>query len=207
MKLLNGWKRIGIVLSVLWALWVSFPSCRESWLYYPKLVFLWGQFILNYAFNVLVPIILGWLLVYLIILVCRWVKTWIHSAGREGNIVKHFVAVIVTFMATVAVGQDSDGFVPDQIQHAPSIEQCRADQAVWFARLEDTDTPMHETYLTLPKWSLEMRDCEKVDPQNRSRYRNVRTEISAERVMRGENFLDRHSLWNQFLSEDAAGER
>jgi hypothetical protein len=52
-----------------------------------------------------------------------------------------------------------------------------------------------------------MYECERVDPANKFRYYNTQSELISEQKGRMENFLDRHKLWEQFVSEDAAGKR
>ena len=47
-----------------------------------------------------------------------------------------------------------------------------------------------------------MSECTKVNPENKSRYDNTVDEVYVERLMRAEDFLDRHGLWKQFLDED-----
>jgi len=94
-----------------------------------------------------------------------------------------------------------------EVKHAPTVEQCQADQRLWLAKLEGTSEAMPEDYRTLQGWFMEMRECKNVDPDNGRSYMNVCSEIDAELVMRLEKFLDRHGLYIQFIEEDKAGKR
>ena len=74
---------------------------------------------------------------------------------------------------------------------------------MWLAEVEDDASKVTpETYSTLRWWAHEMSECTKVDPENKSRYDNTVDEVYVERLMRAEDFLDRHGLWKQFLDED-----
>src|SRR6266852_4491831 len=91
-----------------------------------------------------------------------------------------------------------------EVAHAPTLEQCRADQRLWLDKLEQTTGPMPEDYRTLNAWSHEMNDCKSVDSENKRLYYNVAGEIQAERVIRLADFLDRHDLYAKFIEEDKA---
>jgi len=91
------------------------------------------------------------------------------------------------------------------VKHAPTIEQCRADQRLWVAKLEHTTAFMPETIDALTGWTDEMYDCMSVDPENRIRYYNVTGEIWAAKSRRLVNFLLRHDLYDKFIEEDSAG--
>jgi len=105
----------------------------------------------------------------------------------------------VVLVASLTVGQD--------VQHAPTVAQCQADQRVWVADIEQVDSPRLPKYSVLSKWSHEMTDCEKVDPDNKGKYYNTGAEIDAMQAIRLMDFLDRHGLWAKFKEEDAAGKR
>lgn len=94
-----------------------------------------------------------------------------------------------------------------EIKHAPTVEQCRADQRLWMGKLEESARDYLPSFGTLADWQGEMRNCESVDPENRPRYYNVLGEIGAEQDMRLEHFLDRHELYDKFIEEDKAGKR
>jgi hypothetical protein len=110
------------------------------------------------------------------------------------------ILAVVVLVASLSVGQD--------VQHAPTVAQCQADQRLWFSKLEalpaDTNLP---SYTTLSLWAIEMTDCQKVDPKNQWLYYNVYGEVSDEQASRMVRFLGRQNLWSKFLAEDAAGKR
>lgn len=95
-----------------------------------------------------------------------------------------------------------------QVEHAPTVEQCQADQRLWLSKLEavppDTNLP---GFKTLQQWSSEMSDCREVDPKNGWTYFNVQSESNVLQAARMLRFLRRHNLWDKFLEEDAAGNR
>ena len=101
--------------------------------------------------------------------------------------------------------------VTAQIEHAPTVEQCRADQRLWLSKLEDAPIDVARTNLpsfdTIGAWSREMNDCKTVDPENKYRYYNVFAEIQAEQLFRAIHFLQRHNLDGNFIREDAEGKR
>src|SRR5215831_1922665 len=94
-----------------------------------------------------------------------------------------------------------------EVQHAPTVEQCRADQRLWFSRLEDEGSVKDVGYKELRSWGIEMGDCERVDPDFYIRYSNTGAEIAYAILMRLEHFLYRHNLRYQFYAEDAQGKR
>jgi hypothetical protein len=98
-----------------------------------------------------------------------------------------------------------------QVEHAPTVAQCQADQRLWLTRVEggvvDRNRQTLPDYKGLEKWDREMSDCEKVDSDNQWRYYNTRAEIAGEEIVRLTNFLDRHQLLGKFREEDAAGKR
>jgi hypothetical protein len=97
-----------------------------------------------------------------------------------------------------------------EVKHAPTVEQCRADQRLWLAKLEQ-DPPRSGTanvsYNELNAWTIEMMDCESVDPASAKGYYNTLGEATSEQALRAEGFLHRHNLYGQFLAEDAQGKR
>jgi hypothetical protein len=92
-----------------------------------------------------------------------------------------------------------------QTRHAPTVDQCRADQKLWFAWLEDRDHLLPK-YPELSAWSNEMMNCMAVDRELSWQYQNVQAEVTAVQLTRVENFLQRHGLIEQFLAEDGATE-
>lgn len=96
-------------------------------------------------------------------------------------------------------------------EHAPSVEQCRADAAVWSAKDADVRTPtMKELWARVH----EMNQCLKIDPFESAhdlalRYLTVSRNVGDEYTDRIVNFLNRHDAkWkSQFDAEDADGKR
>ena len=110
-----------------------------------------------------------------------------------------FLLILACFLCSVSVYS--------QVEHAPTVAQCQADQRLWFSKIEEGDSPRLPTYDVLAQWDSEMTDCLKVDPSNTIRYYNTGGEIDAITEMRLEHFLLRHQLWQEFMAEDAAGKR
>jgi hypothetical protein len=100
--------------------------------------------------------------------------------------------------------------VVGQVEHAPTVAQCQADQRLWLAKIE-ADANRDKTGLpniyAMRAWGLEMTQCKDVDPSNRFKYYNTEAEISTDEMLRLRHFLDRHDLMEKFIEEDAAGKR
>ena len=97
-----------------------------------------------------------------------------------------------------------------QVEHAPTVAQCQADQRLWLAQIEadaNGDKTGLPTIYVIRAWGLEMTQCKDVDSINRSKYFNTEAEISTEEMLRLRHFLDRHDLLEKFIDEDAAGKR
>jgi len=77
---------------------------------------------------------------------------------------------------------------PQEVQHAPTVEQCRADQRLWLSELEGPPGPPASIgsigYPELLKRSDEMYACRAVDPDFEHQYYNVMGEIAFARVVR-----------------------
>jgi hypothetical protein len=90
-------------------------------------------------------------------------------------------------------------------EHAPTVEQCRADQALWYAQLSH---PKNILFKTLEEYRVEMGACSVVDSNDHFiKYFEVLALIDAELRDRLEHFLTRHNLVDQFAGEDEAGQR
>lgn len=111
-------------------------------------------------------------------------------------------------------------------RHAPTVEMCRADEAVWGRASDQQDyshaqaefatkgipnsTPVaRETMKEIFARMNEMTDCASVDPApaRQNAYLAVMTfyaEVGADRYR---SFILRHNLWNQFMEEDEKGLR
>jgi hypothetical protein len=97
-------------------------------------------------------------------------------------------------------------FIHAQAQHAPTVEQCRADQKLLLSKLNSNERTL-VSYKEMDGWFLEMQNCISVDPENQLRYYNTMSETSAMLNMRMQSYLKRHNHWDQFLAEDAQGKR
>ena len=64
----------------------------------------------------------------------------------------------------------SESLSLQEVKHAPTVEQCRADQRLWLSKL-GTNVPAPNT--ELDNWLIEMGYCKKVDPafEDRSNLR------------------------------------
>jgi hypothetical protein len=92
-----------------------------------------------------------------------------------------------------------------EVKHAPTVEQCRAHQELWLSKL-DAESILLIDFRELNDWSREMRQCMGVDQKFEDRYYNTVAEANFAKARRFANFLDRHNLYEQFLTEDAQGE-
>jgi len=122
-----------------------------------------------------------------------------HASKKLGECMKYVLILAVVLMASLTVGQE--------VEHAPTVAQCQADQRLWFSYLETKDSSQLPNIDVLSKWYKEMVECETVDPPNKFRYYNNEGEIESERFRRSMAFIYRHGLWEQFKAEDAAGKR
>jgi hypothetical protein len=111
---------------------------------------------------------------------------------------------LLLFSAVIGASQTK------QVEHAPTVEQCRADQALWLSKLETTPRGSGTSNVdvrTLHAWAVEMDDCKAVDQANELKYYNTEAETTAAVSGRELGFIYRHNLYQQFLDEDAAGKR
>jgi|ERR1700678_725033 len=107
--------------------------------------------------------------------------------------------LILSIFVLAALGQD--------VQHAPTVAQCQADQRLWLSKIEEGDSPRLPKYDVLSEWDSEMTDCRRVDPNNKWAYYNTGEEIAEVKQTRLVDFVGRHNLWHQFKVEDEAGKR
>jgi|SRR4029077_8454721 hypothetical protein len=108
------------------------------------------------------------------------------------------IPTLAVVMVSLSVGQ---------VEHAPTVAQCQADQRLWLSKIEQGDSPALAKFDVLSQWSTEMIDCQKVDPTHSWDYNNLGWEISTTQATRMLSFIHRHDMWQKFLNEDAAGQR
>ena len=102
------------------------------------------------------------------------------------------------------------GATPQEVKHAPTVQQCQADQRLWTGKMETQPIPSgveDVNYSTLVGWENEMAGCEAVDRPNEFMYQSALSEISTFQKVRLLGFLSRHNLLNKFYEEDEAGKR
>lgn len=109
-------------------------------------------------------------------------------------------------------------------QHAPTLQMCRADAAVWGNAQAETDyfnaeaervtygtpnpSPIEKLPVTEVKSRMrEMGECFEVDPSQQKVYVAVDTFYGSVQGDRWLEFILRHHLMKQFEREDAEGER
>ena len=96
--------------------------------------------------------------------------------------------LILSVFVLAAVGQD--------VQHAPTVAQCQADQRLWLSTIEEGDPPKLPRMPVIAKWNTEMLECERVDPDNMVKYYNTHGEIEAQEIDR---------MRNTFLTDTVCG--
>jgi len=115
---------------------------------------------------------------------------------------KNAMMFLLLTMASVAWGQD--------IQHAPTAEQCKADMAVWKGQSKEGIESLPINTLLLR--ADEMTDCNRVlrDVQDRDGAwwaSDLRAVYEQHSLLRAKNFINRHGFGHQFIDEDAKGAR
>jgi hypothetical protein len=99
------------------------------------------------------------------------------------------------------------------VEHAPTVEQCRADLRAWWEKAGKVQGLDDITYDVLGSMSSEMTNCIFVDKANRSHadsapdYYELAVELDKQQAERVTRFLIRHELWQKFSEEDPAGKR
>jgi hypothetical protein len=95
--------------------------------------------------------------------------------------------------------------VAGQVTHAPTADECQADQRLWLSQIEGDNSKL--SFDVLRQMAGEMDKCYEVDPPNQRKYYGTMSEASAAMAARLSKFIQRHQLWKQFEEEDAAGKR
>jgi hypothetical protein len=92
--------------------------------------------------------------------------------------------------------------------HAPTVEQCRADQRLWAAQLDGNPEIVRSlAYYQLNDRMGEMADCVAVDRDREIVYADTAGRFNNRQMVRLLDFVKRHELHDQFIAEDAAGKR
>ena len=98
-----------------------------------------------------------------------------------------------------------------QLNHAPSREQCNADQRLWLSLVDQAQGGMRDVSATeLTNRTQEMLNCVNTYPEPAEQnhlYYLTTLELSLVNGVRMGNFLTRHNLMSKFLQEDAQGKR
>lgn len=111
-----------------------------------------------------------------------------------------------------------------EVKHAPTVDVCRADAAVWWSNSvvdeyekSEDELASNGKYIPNPVGDLpikevlarrtELIECEDVDKDNHHTYSSAIAFYSGVSSERYQRFLQRHGLFRQFVKEDAAGVR
>lgn len=116
--------------------------------------------------------------------------------------------LVVGGLSVLFVVMGMGGSPRHQVEHAPTVEQCRADQSLWTAKILAGDSS-DVTFETLGAWSHELAQCQFLDsdPGYVHAYTKSLLMIKDAAADRAYSFLQRHNLMKQFLEEDKAGKR
>ena len=117
---------------------------------------------------------------------------------REENTMRKILSSIVVVATSLTFGQD--------VQHAPTVAQCQADQRLWDFKFIHQSDKLPDV-VVLQKWNSEMRDCMTVDPPTQLQYLFIVSQTDAETAIRLMHFLQRHNMSADFKTEDLAGKR
>jgi hypothetical protein len=112
-----------------------------------------------------------------------------------------FVILIALVWPFAGVAQEPQ----PEAKHAPTVAQCKADQAVWSHELEGGAQGSKTEFMVLRFWPQEMSDCAQVDPSNSDKYLVLSAEAAATMARREFDFLKRHDLFAKFVEEDRQG--
>jgi|ERR1700723_1032126 len=115
----------------------------------------------------------------------------------SGKIVLAFL--VLSFAASHAKAQTA---VP-----APTVAQCRADDAEWFNESISNTSAMATPFRVWVTRFAELNQCLHIDSANLTGYNETMNQIASTLGDREMSFLKRHGLATQFLDEDDAGKR
>ena len=84
-----------------------------------------------------------------------------------------------------------------------------ADQKLWLSKLlQPYDAGVATVpYKELGGWAEEMLACLDLDTARQGWYFETRSVTNLRQIMRLQDFIKRHNLWDQFIAEDAQGKR
>jgi hypothetical protein len=113
---------------------------------------------------------------------------------------KCYLAFAVLILTASLAGQ------VEQIEHAPTVAQCQADQRLWDYQITNQAEKLPDIKV-LQKWNREMGECESIDPSNKLPYFVTVDEVDGEMLIRMMHYLQRHDTLKEFVHEDEAGKR
>ena len=114
--------------------------------------------------------------------------------GKRRQDIKRLALIVMLMMSAMAAAQD--------IKHALTVEQCRADAKLW---LKQTHEPAKEE---IGYRVLEMADCADIDSDVwLALYKGTEAATLGEVSQRMLHFIQRHHLETQYKAEEAAGKR
>ena len=91
--------------------------------------------------------------------------------------------------------------------HAPTVEQCRADQRLWLVQSDDKEHVKGLSFAQINDRMIEMANCVAVDRDRAIMYSETGGRFANQETIRLLDFIRRHDLADQFWAEDAAGKR
>jgi hypothetical protein len=120
---------------------------------------------------------------------------------------KFIFLVLAVLVGTPAFAQVTPN--PITSKPMPTLAQCRADLDAWSSIDPSNDSKSTLTHDDLLEMVLEMSRCGfAVDAKNNDKYVQAEKTIQTCIFGRYFDFLRRHpTLWEQFVKEDAAGQR
>ena len=133
------------------------------------------------------------------------------AGDAEGGMMKRFWLLCFVLVSVSAVGSQ-------EVKHASTVEQCRADQKLWLSKIND-DVKAGEaeglrepvaasiSFQQLNFLILQMHDCARIDPEFKKEYFETSDAAAVAANNRLVHFLYRHKFLDQFLAEDAQGKR
>jgi hypothetical protein len=108
------------------------------------------------------------------------------------------ISVVIFLLTALSLGQD----------HAPTVQQCEADQRLWWEQLDTQPEEISKlSFRKLNQRSGEMADCAVIDEEHINAYNRTSVLLLIQQSSRLANFVVRHNLMSQFLAEDKVGKR